>query len=155
MAISIKFDKSTNGDYLYSDLALDLEREYIPLGKDNLTRKSGGSDIKTDFDEYAIRNSLRNLFATRPRQRILNPDYGLNLTQFLFESANEFTARLITRKIFQGIQRYESRVTINLINVEVDEDNQKYFITINLTIPSISNRQIEYTGVFDESGFTL
>lgn len=155
MAISIKFDKSTKDDYFYSDLALDLSREYTPLGKDNLTRKSGGADLKTDFDEYAIRNSLRNLFATRPRQRILNPDYGLNLAQFLFEVANEFNARLIARKIFQSIQRYEPRVRINLIDVEVDEENQKYNIIINLTIPSISNRVIEYTGIFDENGFTL
>ena len=154
MAISINFDKSTKEDYLYSDLALDLQKENVPLGKDNLTRKSGNADIKTDFDEYAIRNSLRNLFATRPRQRILNPTYGLNLAQFLFEKANEFNGRLIARKIFQGIQRYEPRVTINLIDVQVDEENQQYDITINIRIPAI-NKNVEYTGIFDENGFTL
>jgi phage baseplate assembly protein W len=154
MAINIKFENSSKKDYYYSDLSLDLEKEYVPLGSSHLTRKGGKSDISTSFDEQAIANSLRNLFSTNPRQRILNPNYGLNIKQFLFEQANEYTARIIARKIEQGIQRYEPRVAINAIEVVVDEENNLYDISINLTIPSL-NKDIVYTSIFNENGFTF
>jgi hypothetical protein len=50
--------------YYYKDLHLDFEKngEYdITLG-----RKIEGNDLKVDFDESAIRNSLKNLFNTNP-----------------------------------------------------------------------------------------
>lgn len=154
MALNIKFENSSKPDYYYSDLSLDLEKEYIPIGKSNLTRQGGRSDIKTSFDEHAIANSLRNLFSTMPRQRLLNPNYGLNLKQFLFEQANEYTARIIARKIEQGIQRYEPRVSINFIEVVVDEENNLYDISLNLNVPSL-NKDIIYTSIFNENGFTF
>lgn len=153
MAISIQFEKNFKTDYTYSDLALDMEKEYVPYGESNLTRSGGNGDIKTDFDEYAIANSLRNLFSTRPKQRLLDPEYGLDLSQFLFENANEYTARLIARKITQGIRKYESRVTLNFVEVNVDEEYNRYDISLNLTIPSL-NKDVIYRSIFNENGFT-
>lgn len=153
MALTIQFQKNFTDDYTYSDLALDMERERVPYGESNLTRKGGNSDVKTNFDEYAIANSLRNLFSTRPKQRLLDPEYGLDLSQFLFEPANEYTARLIARKIDQGIRRYESRVRINVVEVIVDEENNSYDISLNLTIPSL-RKDVIYRSIFTENGFT-
>jgi len=154
MALSITFQKTSKEDYTYSDLALDLNKEYIPLGNSNSTRKSGNGDIRTDFDEHAIANSLRNLFSTRPRQRFLNPDYGLDFHQFLFEPVNEYTAKLIGRKLDNGIKTYEPRVNINLIEVIVDEENSLYDISISLNIPSL-NKDVVYQAIFNENGFTI
>lgn len=152
MAISIKFQKESKEDYIYSDLSLDLEPSSRPFGESNLTRKSGNSDIKTDFDEHAIANSLRNLFSTRPKQRILNPDYGLNIHQFLFEPANEYTARLIGRKITQGIQRYEPRVTLELVDIKVDAENNRYDISLHIFIPSL-NKNVIYDSILENTQF--
>lgn len=154
MAVSIKFQQSKKDGYRYSDLALDLQKHKTPYGSSNLTRVSGDSDIKTDFDEHAIANSLRNLFSTRPKQRLLDPEYGLDITQFLFENVNEFTARLIARKINQGIRKYEPRVTINFIDIIVEEEQNRYNISINLNIPSI-NKDVVYQSIFTENGFTI
>jgi phage baseplate assembly protein W len=153
MAISIQFEKNFKTDYTYSDLSLDMENEYTPYGESNLTRGGGNGDIKTDFDEHAIANSLRNLFSTRPKQRLLDPEYGLDLSQFLFENANEYTARLIGRKIEQGIRKYESRVTLKFVEVVVDEEYNSYDISLNLTIPSL-NKDVVYRSIFTENGFT-
>jgi phage baseplate assembly protein W len=154
MAVSIKFQQSQKDGYLYSDLALDLEKQRIPYGESNLTRSGGSSDIKTDFDEHAIANSLRNLFSTRPKQRILDPEYGLDITQFLFENVNEFTARLISRKIYQNIRKYEPRVELNTVDIIVDEEYNRYNISLNIRIPSL-NKDVIYQSIFSESGFTI
>ena len=111
MSLSIAFEKSTDKDGItYSDLHLDIVKHEIPYGFGGLARKSGKNDIRSDLDEQAIGNSLKNLFTTRPMQRLLNPEYGLDLTQFLFEPVNEISAKLIARKIINSIKKYESRV---------------------------------------------
>jgi phage baseplate assembly protein W len=154
MGLNITFEKTSKEDYVYSDLHLDLVKQNTPLGVSNLTRSSGNSDLRTDFDEFAIGNSLRNLFSTRRLQRILDPEYGLDLTQFLFEPANQYTARLIARKIIQGIEKYESRVTVNNVNVQVDAENNSYNINMSLLLPTL-NRNVVYQAIFNENGFTI
>jgi phage baseplate assembly protein W len=154
MGLNITFEKSAKSAYTYSDLHLDLTKQNVPLGNSNLMRTSGNSDIKTDFDEYSIANSLRNLFSTRPLQRLLNPEYGLDLTQFLFEKVDVYSARLIARKLTKGIEKYESRAVVNIVDVQVDAENNRYNINIALTLPTL-NRDVTYTGIFTENGFTI
>jgi len=93
------------------------------------------NDIKVDYDESAIFNSLRNLLTTKPGQRFLFPLYGLDLTQFLFQPITSFNAQLIGDLIVSSIDNFETRV--NLLNVQVipDTDNNTYNITIIVQIP--------------------
>lgn len=154
MAISIKFQKTSKSKYHYSDLSLDLQFNQKPIGASNLTRKAGDTDLKTDFDEHAIANSLRNLFSTKPKQRILDPEYGLRFEQFLFEKVTIQNARLIARKIEQGVERFEPRVKILNIEVIANEVKRRYEILLNLTIPSI-NKNIVYSSFFGENGFNI
>lgn len=154
MPLNITFEKDSKTEYTYSDLSLDLQKEKIPLGSSNSIRKSGNSDIKTDFDEMAISNSVRNLFSTRPKQRILDPEYGLDLSQFLFEPANEFNARFIARKISRAIELYEPRISLEFVNVTVNEEDNLYNISLIVFIPSLS-RTVNFGAIFDENGFTI
>ena len=94
----------TSNNYTYSDLHLDLSN---PISK----------DITSDFDESAVRNSILNLFNTVPGQNLLNPEYGLNLLQYLFEPINETSGRQIGNDIVAGINTYEPRVLVK--NVEI------------------------------------
>ena len=154
MALNIKFKTPPKTEYTYSDLHLDMIKHTAPIGGGNLTRKSGIGDVRTDFDEAAIGNSLRNLFSTKQNQRILLPDYGLDLSMFLFDTANEHTARLIARKITQGIEKYEPRVAIDKINVIVDAEYNRYNVLMSLFLPSLG-KNVTYSGIFTENGFTI
>lgn len=154
MALSITFQKSSKEKYLYSDLSLDLQRATIPSGLSNSLRSSGSDDFKTDYDENAIANSLVNLFSTRPKQRILDPEYGLDLRQFLFEPANEYTARFIARKINKTIEVFEPRIQLKFINVKVNPEDNLYDISMNVYIPSL-DKNVNYDAVINENGFTI
>ena len=61
----------TTNKYLYSDLHLDFTN---PIN----------NDVKADYDMSAIKNSVVTLFNTLPGQNLLNPEYGLNLMQYIF-----------------------------------------------------------------------
>jgi len=131
----------TTKNYTYSDLHLDFTN---PISK----------DLKADFDVAAVKNSLNNLFNTIPGQNLLNPAYGLNLVRFLFEPLNEVNGRLIGNAIVEGITTFEPRVIIRTVDIEVNQDEQTYYITLNILIP-ILDAEIEIPGTLSKTGFTL
>lgn len=120
-------------DYAYKDLHLDFQKSgnYDPV----LQRKINDNDVQVDYDMNAIKNSLRNLFTTRPGQRFLFPEYGLNLTQYLFEAITDENAESIGEAIVKSIERYEPRVELELCTVVPDPDQNQYDITIAISIP--------------------
>jgi phage baseplate assembly protein W len=120
-------------EYYYKDLHLDFEKDglYSP----SLGRKIEGNDIRVDFDEGAIRNSLKNLFNTKPGQRFLFPRYGLDLNQFLFEAVSEMNGQLIGEKIVTSIETFEPRVNLRECNIIAKPDDNEYEITIIVEIP--------------------
>jgi len=119
--------------FVYQDLHMDFDRD--SRYDTTLGYRVQRNDIKVDYDESAIFNSLRNLLTTKPGQRFLFPLYGLDLTQFLFQPITSFNAQLIGDLIVSSIDNFETRV--NLLNVQVipDTDNNTYNITIIVQIP--------------------
>jgi len=138
-------------DTLYKDLKLDLQPNYTQ--NQQLEKRRERKDIQIAEDLGAIKNSLFNLFTTMPGQKILNPIYGLNLTQYLFVPISTTQAQIIGETIFTGIRKYEPRVNIITINVETDYDNNQYNIYLVLSIPSLNITQISLKGVLSESGY--
>lgn len=120
-------------EYVFKDLHLDFSKSttYDPT----VMQQVEGNDIKVDYDTNAIRNSLRNLFNTRPGQRFLFPLYGMDLNQFLFESITEPNARILGETIVRSIKTYEPRVKVEECNVYMKPDENTYEITIIISIP--------------------
>ena len=149
------FSKARTAEsYTYTDLHLDLKENNVLTGK-GLYREPTSVDIEHDYDEAAIKNSLKNLFTTMPGQKLLNPDYGLNLAQFLFAPASTTMARMIGSRIVEGIEKYENRVSVVNVNVTVNEDLAEYKIDMTLRIPTLSNPSVVFTGILSQSGFEL
>ena len=123
-------------NYYYNDLHLDFStqgefssviRSYIP-----------GNDVKVDYDESAIRNSLKNLFNTKPGQRFLFPRYGLDLNQYLFEPCTAYNGKVIGEKIVHSIKLFEPRIVCRNCDVKALMDLNTYDITIVAEIPIIN-----------------
>ena len=122
----------TNLDVLkptYTDLHLDITG----------TPNNGIKDIQVDTDIRAIKNSLSNLFTTMPGQKLLNPAYGLNLMQFLFDPISKVTANLIGQSILRGIKQFEPRIEVVKVRVLGNIDENTYNITLIIRLPDLPN----------------
>jgi len=117
--------------YTYTDLHLDLEFfQNIGAGFNSVI----SNDIKTDHDVQAIRNAIFNIFHTRPGEKILNPNFGCSLEQFLFQPVSDFRAKLIGDIILNNLTTYEPRVTVNKILVKPNADSNLYEVYVNYLI---------------------
>lgn len=131
----------TTNKYLYSDLHLDFTN---PVD----------TDVKADYDMNAIRNSIKTLFNTLPGQNLLNPDYGLNLLQYLFEPVSSTIARIIGAKIVKDVTIYEPRIRVQNVNIDINPDEQMYIVTLSISVPSL-NKNVQVVGTLNKEGFSL
>ena len=88
-----------------------------------------------------------------PGEKILNPGFGVNLTQWLFNPISEFNAKEIGEAILAGIENFEPRVKLNNVNVMVDYEQSQYEIKLVLTIPSLSIINRGYDAILNQPGF--
>lgn len=152
--------KTTKG-FTYSDLHLDFTPIYgvAPFGaytqNNELLREREIIDVVADHDLAAIKNSIYNLFTTIPGQKILNPYFGLNLMQYVFEACTEDLASLIGNQIVTGVATFEPRITLKRVQVLADPNNQQYVINLIISVPAIGNSSFQLNGTLSTSGFVF
>ena len=88
-----------------------------------------------------------------PGQKILNPTYGLNLTQYLFVSVSDSQALLIRDTILNGVRRFEPRLTVDQVVVQADYDGNQYNIFLRLGVPALNIEGVSLRGALSESGY--
>lgn len=130
---------------VYRDLHLDIEKLYT--NNDELHKINEITDIVTDVNSKAIKNSIYNILSTMPGQKILNPEFGLNLTQWLFTNLSETNASLIKFKITEQINKYEPRVTLTKVEVIPNYEEHQYDIAIHFNNNEVFNLNLTETGI--------
>lgn len=130
---------------VYRDLHLDIEKLYT--NNDELHKLNEITDIVTDVNSKAIKNSIYNILSTMPGQKILNPEFGLNLTQWLFTNLSETNASLIKFNITRQINKYEPRVTLTNVTVTPNYEEQQYNIVIQFNNNETFNLNLNETGI--------
>ena len=87
----------------------------------------------------ALKSNLVNWFLTNKGERPLNPDFGGNLRQFLFEQITDSTADDLDLLIRSGVERYFPNVVITqLIFGGNPNDN---ILTVNLSYTIKNTRE--------------
>ena len=160
MAIKIKslsVDKLTENSlsegYLYKDIFFDLDNEYSYNSQLNQQEKL--KDVQALYDVESIKNSIKNHFLTSPGQKILNPTFGIDLRQYLFEPVDDFTAELIKDDIESKLPRSEPRIKVDKVSVVGDEDNNQYNIELQINVPSLGVYGLSLKSELKTTGYTI
>ena len=111
----------------------------MPIVKDK-----SGFDLQAKYDLDAIRNSISNIFNWKKGERILNPEFGNPLEEYLYETINPMTARSIGAAFKNAIVLWEPRVVVNNINVIANEDSNEYRIVVTISVPTLNINSITY-----------
>lgn len=102
-------------------------------------RRRAGVDMLED--EADIISSLKILLGTTQGERLMQPHYGCNLDELLFESLDTRMKTLIADKIESAILYHEPR--IELIKAELDDSSELegiVLITIEYRVKSTNSR---------------
>jgi phage baseplate assembly protein W len=149
----IQKDTTTQDDHLYSDLHLDLDNDYKVQG--NFQRDTTRLiDIKIAYDVEAVKNSLTSILSTYPGQRLLIPEFGVNIKRFLFSPVSETNALAIGELMNEAIEKWEPRVVIQSLNITPLIDDHQYDISLDFYIPTLKTSANFFGSILEGEGFT-
>jgi phage baseplate assembly protein W len=80
-------------------------------------RPNGTGELALAAGAEKVRQSIRLILATRRGDRVLRPDFGAGLEQFLFEPISTTTAALVRHRVETALVLWEPR--IDLVEVAV------------------------------------
>lgn len=72
-----------------------------------------------------IRQSIQLILLTEPGERLMLPQFGAGLQQFLFEPNTPATHRLMQDRISRALKRREPRIRVESIDIQADADNAR------------------------------
>jgi len=88
-----------------------------------------------------IQKSLEILLTTTIGERVMEPKYGCNMDDLVFESLNTTTLTIIKDRIQTAILYFESRINVQSINLNTDDQSEGVILVeIDYVIKATNSR---------------
>jgi phage baseplate assembly protein W len=108
----------------------------FPLGVD----ARGGIALARRDQE--LEQAIRLILATYPGERPMRPEFGSKVRDFVFRSATIDTAAELASEVEKALTRWEPRITVEHVNVTVDEDDRsRLYIDLGYSIKGTNDRR--------------
>jgi uncharacterized protein len=105
-------------------------------------REAGSVELVSNEED--IRQSLNILLSTTLGERVMQPRYGCDLTNYVFESLNSSVIGYLKDRVKNAILYYEPRIVAEKIEVTAAESfdliEGKFTISIDYSIPGTNSR---------------
>lgn len=121
------------------------------------TFERGSGNVQLVSAEEDICESLQILLSTFLGERVMQPTYGCNLQDFVFEPLSPTIASSIKEQLRTSILYHEPRIILNSLELSLDEQLQgRVLLTIDYTIPNTNSRfNLVYPFYLEESTGSL
>ncbi|MDH5264561.1 MAG: GPW/gp25 family protein, partial [Betaproteobacteria bacterium] len=96
--------------------------------------------------EANVRESIRIILLTQPRERLRLPAFGAGLRSCLFEPNNPATRQRLREAIEEAISRWEPRASVEAVVVEPDPADPEAALA-SITYRLVATRSLERVSV--------
>ncbi len=101
-----------------------------------------GKSVAMTSDEEDIRKSLEILLSTRLGERIMQPRYGCNLEDLLFNPLNRTLKTYVTELINNAVLYYEPRIDVEKIDItQGNESEGELLILLDYRVRATNSRK--------------
>lgn len=108
-------------------------RIFTDLDLDFIAHPVSG-DISKKYDEFAIKQSVKNLILTNHYERPFHPEIGSQITGLMFENWSPMLQSVIRQSIINTITNFEPRVKLIDVVVTPNADNNLVYASITFKI---------------------
>ena len=100
----------------------------------------GINSVRTVSNEDDIRESIGILLRTYIGERIMQPEYGCNLQDLVFEPLDASLKTFFKEIITRAIRRYEPRVDLKKVSFETNVDEGQILVILDYLIIATNTR---------------
>lgn len=108
-------------------------------------RRSSTSVPARATDNELIRQSLVQIVSTSKGERVMRPDFGTNVINYIFDNNDDLLVELIRSDLFSAVGRYEPRVILTDVQVVRSDE------TVDVTLLYV----VTFTGASDSIGVSF
>lgn len=146
ISISNLTSNKSGKKFIFSDLNLNFIEKQVSGNRRN-SDIVPGNDLVIDYDEEAIKNSIKNILF----QRRFLVDLDINLRKYIGSPASINLGESLGEDIKRAISIYETRVSCDKIVVFVNLDQNLYVITMFIKMLNL-NKNIRLNANFTQDG---
>ena len=89
----------------------------------------------------AVKGAILSILKTDFNERLFQPEFGSNIRALLFEQMNPITVERIKTEVKEAVERHEPRAQVIGIQVEAQEEQNRYLVKILFNVTSIAQPQ--------------
>ena len=89
----------------------------------------------------AVKGAILSILKTDFNERLFQPEFGSNIRALLFEQMNPITVERIKTEVKEAVERHEPRAQVIGIQVEAQEEKNRYLVKILFNVTSIAQPQ--------------
>ena len=93
--------------------------------------RATGDDVALAENEEDVREAVRIILETGRGERIMRPDFGAGLDDFLFEPLDATTCARIRQRVDEALVLWEPRIRVEALEVEI-APNERSRVDIRL-----------------------
>jgi phage baseplate assembly protein W len=91
-------------------------------------------EIASAADEEDVRQSILIILQTNRNERVMRPDFGAGLRDFLFEPVNTTTMALVQTRVQESLIDWEPRIDVKSVDVSTRDPQNVLLIDIAYSV---------------------
>ena len=96
------------------------QKAFLGIGLNFPVRLTTESTMDTAMYEEDIRQSIRIILGTNRGERVMRPDFGAGLNDFVFEPVNTATLAQVETRVEEALIDWEPRIDVGEVTVTAD-----------------------------------
>ncbi|HSC70799.1 MAG TPA: GPW/gp25 family protein [Candidatus Methylomirabilis sp.] len=100
-----------------------MGQDFLGVGWKFPVRLSEQGEFTLSRYDEDIRESIWIILSTAPGERLMRPDFGCGIHEFVFAPNTTRTAGLVRQKVEEALNRWEPRIEVQEVRVEADPDS--------------------------------
>jgi len=112
--------------------SIDPTKAFLGVGWAFPPRVEADGVIAEAIYEEDIRQAIRIIIFTNRGERLMRPDFGAGLNEFIFANVNTTTMALVETRVRESLITFEPRVDVEDVNVTADASERNKLL-VDLT----------------------
>ncbi|HYO13582.1 MAG TPA: GPW/gp25 family protein [Thermoanaerobaculia bacterium] len=131
----------------------DPSRAFLGVGWAFPLRLAADRSVETAVYEEDVRESIRIILGTRRNERVMRPDFGAGLEDFVFEAISTTTIELLKKRVEEALIDWEPRIDVEKVEVQDERTRGRLLIHLDYRVRSTNTHyNLVYPFYLQEGG---
>ncbi len=118
-----------------------MSKEFLGRGWKFPVRLNSTGSIDESQSEVDIKEAIKIIATTAMGERVMLPDFGCGIYNYVFESPNATMLGLMEESVRTAMIKWEPRIDVNSVSVSMEgSEKNKLLIELNYTVRSTNNQ---------------